>query len=211
MTGNYAAQSLTGTNVSGSGGFRSGGGYGGGGSGVSAPVSSYNAFASWYANPLAAGMPSGTSAAPRTVAFGTPLYANLTSTNTSTLGAGRIGAGGLGSMGGGYGGMGTVGTSTATNRGAAYSVVINLPSRPAAPSRLQGSVERVLARSTALSQNRNIQVVLVGGTVVLRGRADSEHDRHLAENLVRLTPGVRDVVNEIQVPEAVASGASSPQ
>ncbi len=37
------------------------------------------------------------------------------------------------------------------------------------------------------------------GVVVLRGQVESEHARRLAENLVRLEPGVREVRNELQV------------
>jgi osmotically-inducible protein OsmY len=39
-----------------------------------------------------------------------------------------------------------------------------------------------------------------GSTVVLRGSVRDDHERRLAEALVRLTPGVRAVRNELTAP-----------
>jgi len=38
-----------------------------------------------------------------------------------------------------------------------------------------------------------------GPVIVLRGSVATDHERRLAEALVRLTPGVRDLVNELEV------------
>jgi osmotically-inducible protein OsmY len=66
------------------------------------------------------------------------------------------------------------------------------------PSRLRVDLQDVLQRSV-LSTSRGIQVAMDGPVVVLQGKADNEHDRELAEALIRLRPGVYDVRNEIQV------------
>jgi hypothetical protein len=175
-------------------------------------VSTSNPFAAYYANPRAAGLPSGSSRA----AFGSPLYATTTSTTTptSTLGTagGRLttpGLGGTGLYGSGFtGGSPTSfsgSSSSGSRRAPAYTATLGFSYQPATPSRLQTDIQQMLANSTALTASRNIQVSVKGSTVVLQGRAADEHDRRLAESLVRLTPGVRDVQNNIEVGQATAS------
>jgi hypothetical protein len=188
---NYAPSSQIGqfqsTNIT-----PSGFGSGFAGSGITGGVSASNPFAATYANPLAAGLTSASRSA-----FGTPLYSSTTQTGTTRLGGGTGFGSGLGGVSGGPG-YGGVGASTmTTGRAPAYSAVLGFAYAPAAPSRLQGEVDQVLARSTGLSPNRSIRVELAGGTVVLRGLVASDHDRHLAEGLVRLTPGVHSVRNEL--------------
>ena len=80
----------------------------------------------------------------------------------------------------------------------------------AGPSQLQSEVTQVLARSTSLSPTRDIQVNVEGPMVVLRGTVASPHDRSLAEALVRLTPGVENVRNELQVPGMVPRTGPGP-
>jgi osmotically-inducible protein OsmY len=78
------------------------------------------------------------------------------------------------------------------------------PQRAGAPGRLQGEVQSVLARSSTLSSKDNMRVIVQGDTVVLQGVANDDHERRLAEMLVRLTPGVHAVLNQLRVPgEAV--------
>lgn len=60
---------------------------------------------------------------------------------------------------------------------------------------LQASV----TQSQRLSPNRDIRVTIEGSTVVLRGHVDNPRDSRIAEGLIRVTPGVRDVRNELQV------------
>jgi hypothetical protein len=48
---------------------------------------------------------------------------------------------------------------------------------------------------------RNTEIFVEEGTVTLRGVVAKESDRKLAEQLVRLEPGVRQVVNELTVAE----------
>lgn len=201
-------------------------------------VSSANPFASYYANPLAAGA---SGVAGRST-FGSALYANINGTGTMS-GAGGVGAAGgrpgttgfggsgvgFGGMGSGlsFGGMGSSGayaastygrttSTTGTQRAPAYASVLGFsPSSgsgpggtSAAPSALQTSLQQMLTRSAGLQSSPNIQVVMEGATVVLRGSAADDHDRRLAEGLVRLTPGVHDVRNELQV--RTAAGAQAP-
>ncbi len=62
-------------------------------------------------------------------------------------------------------------------------------------------LQGVLVRSSSLPSARDIQVAMDGSVVVLRGPVSNDDERRLAENLVRLTPGVHDVRNELQVRE----------
>jgi hypothetical protein len=150
-----------------------------------------SAFSLYYFNPLAAGAPN----APRPT-WGSPIY------------GGNATGGALGSyVGGGFGGntpqanLNSASTNPATAlRRASYTASPGFNYRPAGASQVQTEVEQVLARSRSLSPKRNIRVSVEGPAVVLRGTVASDQDRRLAEALVRLTPGVLEVRNELQVP-----------
>ena len=45
-----------------------------------------------------------------------------------------------------------------------------------------------------------IAIEVEGGTVVLKGQVSDDDQRRLVEGMMRLTPGVRDVRNELKVP-----------
>jgi hypothetical protein len=93
-------------------------------------------------------------------------------------------------------------------RAPAYVTALGFPPAPgpsgqpmAAPfSPVVGQIQQAIASSSRLSSRDGIQVLLDGPVVVLRGSVADDHDRRLAEALARLTPGVRDVRNELQVP-----------
>ena len=157
-----------------------------GGFGTSMP----SAFSAYYVNALAPGAPAVSALAD----FRSPIFGN-------------------GSFQGSYGGGGPSNSSYPTNtptnptygQAAAgrilpyYTVAPAFDYRPSGPSSLQSDVAQVLTRSTALSPDRDIRVVLQGPAVVLRGTVANEHDRRLAADLVRLSPGVQEVRNELEV------------
>lgn len=180
-------------------------------------------FSRFYVNPYALGMT--TTGNTRPTAFGTPLYTSLypgTQTTTGAGGAGgrggvgggvgvtpgvtgtvgttRVGggAGGVGGITGGIGGLGGTGTTTGFRPPAAYQTAIAFPYNPTTPPQRQLNLEAVLARSTTLG-TRNIRVEVDGNAVILRGSVADPADRRRAENLLRLTPGVRLVKNELTV------------
>ena len=187
----YAPSQLTGTGTGGAGG-QGFGGFGGGGAlgGTSGGVQPGNVLGAYYANPYAAGIQN----TARAATFGTPIYNTTTTVSQVTTGLG-VGARGAGSSLGGSGlGVGSVGAARAPS----YTAVIGFSRPVAAPTQIQADVQQVLARSSSISQNRAIRVDLVGPTVVLRGMVADDHDRALAEGLTRMTPGVRDVRNELQ-------------
>jgi hypothetical protein len=239
-TGSFSGASatgFTGGSFSGATGFSGGfsgagaaGSFGGGGSfrpaatgttgriggATSVGVSTANPFVTYYATPLAYGLPGGTG----TARFGQPLYGTLTAATpviinatggqTGLLGGATGLTGGLGTAGLGTAGLassrltgtGLAGSTTRTSRAPAYVVVPGFPVRPPAPSKLLADAREVLMRSSSLPSRANYRVEVDGGTVVLQGRVADERERQLAEALLMLTPGIRSVRNELEVQPA---------
>lgn len=105
-----------------------------------------------------------------------------------------------------FGGMGDDGfgggnTGTTTSRYRApipqQKVAFDYRDRPApeVSQRLSTQFEKASQRLAI----RGVALSVEDGTVTLRGTVKSEGDRRLAEQLVRLEPGVRSVVNELEV------------
>src|SRR5262249_47724262 len=92
-------------------------------------------------------------------------------------------------MGGGIGGV----------RRPAYVTTVVFPTRPTSPFQMQSQLRDIVARSSALAPNSDVQVTIEGQAVVLKGEVADERERRLVEAMVRLTPGVRDVRNELEV------------
>jgi osmotically-inducible protein OsmY len=74
------------------------------------------------------------------------------------------------------------------------------------PERMSGEalrtdLQQIVSRSSRLPSRGDIQVSVVNGVVVLRGTVRNERERRLAEAVVRLTPGVRQVQNLLQPPK----------
>jgi hypothetical protein len=123
-------------------------------------------------------------------------------------GLGRTGVGGVGGIGGvSVGGLGGVGTS---NQGGiqvipnpypiAYTATLRFTPPAVAPRQMQADLQTMISRSPAVSNARGVQVLTDGRAVVLRGSARDEDEARLIEGMVRLTPGVRDVRNELNYP-----------
>lgn len=180
------------------------GGTAGGASATSGTSSS--AFGKYYYNPKAPGAPN----ASGTVDFFQPIYGgggagfrgssnyNSPASNNSQLGSNT------------YPGGGASGNTAGARRQPTYAVGSGFSYRPPGPSVIAEEVERILARSTGLSPNRTIRVVVDGPAVVLRGTVASDHDRRLAEALVRLSPGVYQVRNELDLPAGTPPAESEP-
>jgi hypothetical protein len=193
--------------ISGSSGV-GGVGYGGGGGGRTGGAtgttalpqvpSTQNPFRSNYYNPLAQGQTLTTTQSllgtTTTTAgsFGQPTLG--TTTTTSYRRGGSVSS----STSASSTGLSTVGQV----RSPAFMTVLGFtPPRPAAVQ-LQSTAAQVLARSSSLPSAGNIQVGTEGETVVLRGTVADDRERRLAENLLRLTPGIRQIRNELVVRSA---------
>ena len=86
-------------------------------------------------------------------------------------------------------------------RNIAYSAVLRFPAPAVAPAQRLADVQAVLARSSMMTNPAGVTVVQDGTAFVLRGAVASEDEARLAEGMVRLTPGVRDVRNELTFPK----------
>lgn len=154
-----------------------------------------NPLMPFYGNPLALGL-AGRVGAPN---FYAPIYGTATTvTNQFGLGGSPYGSAGSSNLGS-YAPVPGYGTATGGRRAPQYAAVIAFDHPTTPPSRLQTDLQAILDRSSSLSPNRSIQVLVDGPVVVLRGTVASEHDRRLAENMLRLTPGVHEIRNELQI------------
>jgi hypothetical protein len=185
--------SYTGTTTAGRAGGVSGS------SGLAQVPTTQNSLQPFYANPLAQGQNLTTTQSllnTTTTTSGTFGQPTLGTTKTTTT---RRGAATTSTAGGT--GLSTVGQV----RSPAYMTVLGFtPPRPA-PAQLQSTAAQVLARSSSLPSAGNIQVGTEGETVVLRGSVADDRERRLAENLLRLTPGIRQIRNELVVRPAAAT------
>jgi hypothetical protein len=136
-----------------------------------------------------------------------PLYAVTTTGGTGALGTGLGGARGLGT--GGTLGNTAVGFNTmGYPRAPAYTTRLDFtpPPRTTTPTVMRANIQQLISNAPTLNGNgQRIQVAVNGSTVVLRGTVETDRQRRVAEIMARLNPGVRDVVNEIQVPTPAKS------
>jgi osmotically-inducible protein OsmY len=133
-------------------------------------------------------------------------------TGATTLGgatgARNTGLGGTAGRVGGAGTFGTAGTNGTTNqntglttgRSIAYTQTLKFTgAAPLAPGQLQADLQATISGSSAFTSS-GVQVSAgEGGVVVLRGIAADDDEARLIEGLIRLTPGVKDVKNELTI------------
>ncbi len=163
------------------------------GSATGVPSNS-NPFVSSYGDALSMGLPSkfltGSPAKP-TATFGQGIYTKTTTTTGSAA------ASTTASQAHGF-------SSTGTTRAPVYSTVLSddLPLVVHKTSALQTSVQGIIDRSTYIKNKSGITVTVTGNTVDLTGQVTTERERRTIEGMVRMTPGVRDVRNALQVVQA---------
>jgi hypothetical protein len=130
-------------------------------------------------------------------------------------GGARAGANGRNSLGGGLSRNNNAQRNRGNQNGGASGGAQSTPIRPVlviafdAPAKTGESIATSINAdlSSAVSQGRLPGVAVVAdaqGIVTLSGHVPTEGDRSKAERLVRLEPGVRDVVNRITVQEQAA-------
>lgn len=156
-----------------------------------------NVFASFYANPYAMGLSSSAGAG----GFGQPTFGT---TSTTTTGGGRTGATGTAGRTGGL-------NSNAANQSGiliplpvqlAYSAQVQFPTPKVATPRLQADLRGIIDAG-GLASPAGVQIVAdANNNVTLRGTVKDDDEKRLAEGLVRLTPGVGTITNELTYPVA---------
>ncbi|MBX9579943.1 MAG: BON domain-containing protein [Gemmataceae bacterium] len=85
----------------------------------------------------------------------------------------------------------------------AYPAQVRFAAPPVTPTAVQADLRGVIDRTptSMLANPAGVQVqVADGNTVVLRGAVRDEDEARLVEGLVRLTPGVRGIKNELSYP-----------
>ncbi|MBI3411579.1 MAG: BON domain-containing protein [Planctomycetes bacterium] len=164
--------------------------------GANLPAAS-NTFKTFYSNPMATAFTSGisgTNMAPTTKAFGQPMYSIATGTTVANSAA-------LGNTSSAEGF-----TTVGIRRAPSYTTALgaDMPLVKHAPVQVRAELVRSLETSPFF-KDKNIQVAVDGGLVILQGQVANDRERRIAEGVVRLTPGVRDVRNELNVPPPPAS------
>ncbi|MBY0513811.1 MAG: BON domain-containing protein, partial [Gemmataceae bacterium] len=83
----------------------------------------------------------------------------------------------------------------------AYSAQIQFKAPVAPPGAMAADIRGTLDRSTMIANPRGVDVqVGDGGVVTLRGRVADGDEARLVEGMIRLTPGVREIKNELDFP-----------
>jgi hypothetical protein len=168
----------------------------GSGSATSVPSNS-NALTPWFGDPYSMGLASKYIKGPPTnptVTFGKGNYTSTTQGATTQAGGGQAT---------------TTSTTAATNYGTQPGLVRNpqyvtvltesVPPVVHQSGALFAEVRDVIDRSSRLQNKSAIQVNVNGDTVILSGQVASDRDRVLVESIVKMTPGVRNVDNQLQV------------
>lgn len=151
--------------------------------------SASNLFKDHMTNPLSLGFKSG-----GTPTFAQPLYPTTTTTTTTRTTA-RVGTG-----------------NTTANTAIGFNTFGQLRDLPYAPqlgpdiplvnpqiTRLEIEARTVVKNSSRLPSRDRIAVAVEDGVVVLRGQVGTPRERQLAEDMLRLSPGIRAIRNELTI------------
>jgi len=183
-------------------------------------ISLSNPFQAFYQNPFTAvlgnpnvggGLPGYANVSSST--FGNPAFSNTilgtrNNTNSTLGGAGarntRTGTG-LQTTNFGQGGANFTPRSLPYYTELGESVLVSpIPGNPSVGSdlkpQLRQQLQSVLSNAPErLPNGKTMNVTFEGDTVVLQGEANSEREKRLAANMLFLTPGVRQIRNELRV------------
>jgi BON domain/Pentapeptide repeats (8 copies) len=86
------------------------------------------------------------------------------------------------------------------SRGARFTLGLGFDSPVGTTNpRLSEELQKQFANSQRFGSGKTISVAVENNVVVLRGTVADDHDRDLAEAMVRLSPGVYNVRNELQL------------
>lgn len=215
-TGTFAGGGTGTFGGGGTGTFGGGGAMGGGGFGArgTTQFGATSPFGRFLGNPLAAGRVAGSAtqagsvaaqnqrAYPATLSFGATVTDSANLSRTGNLGTTGLGTG----LGGALGNTGLNqqfrgASSIGLRRAPAFLTEPVFEVRPApAAGALRADLQAVVARSDRLQSRDNIRVTSDGEAIVLSGQVGTERERQLAERIIRMTPGVREVRNDLTFP-----------
>jgi hypothetical protein len=164
-------------------------------------LASSNFLAGYYANPYYQGIITAqTNATPG--GFGSPLYGNSGGVGPSNS------RGGAGALGGAA--LGGRGLNSATNNSNISGIVVPIPVQisyaaqmyfptpPVAATRMQTELRSVIDATPQIANAKGVEVLLdANNNVTLRGSVKDDEEARLIEGMVRLTPGVGYIRNEL--------------
>ena len=127
--------------------------------------------------------------------LGTPLYTATGGANTTTTGGRLGGAGGAGSGLTSHSG----GVAVPLPRYISYPAQVKFTRQPFNSARLQADLSGSIARSSSLTQPAGVRLQVSGRDVIVRGNVLNTDEARLVEGLIRLTPGVGRIQNELVV------------
>lgn len=173
---------------------------------ANAGINASNFLKITYGSPYYAGrvnQPAGPTSVNAPGGFGAAVYPL-----TGTAGGGAGARAGTAGAAGGRGGRGSALTNpsgvVAPSAAIAYPAQVRFAVAPVAPAAVQADLRSVLDQTptSMLANPAGVQVqVADGNTVVLRGAVRDEDEARLVEGMVRLTPGVRGIKNELTFPK----------
>ncbi len=111
------------------------------------------------------------------------------------------GAGGRGGQGAGANSSSQQNSNLSSGRQIAYTATLKFAPPAMPPAKMQTDLRSLIDASSGIANAKGISVLAgEGGVVVLKGAAKDEDEARLIEGMIRLTPGVRSVQNELKFP-----------
>jgi BON domain len=155
------------------------------GRGASAAIGATSFLGAYYVNPLAQGIGTGSTTQTK---FGSPLFTLATTGQTGTASIRATNPA-----------SGYFGAPIGVRRLPAYATTLKIKDMPApeTPLQVREDLRNMLAKSGQLDSKDAFRVLMDGPAVVLQGEVVDDDERRLVENMVRLTPGVNAIRNEL--------------
>ncbi len=83
-------------------------------------------------------------------------------------------------------------------RAISYTATLRFASPAIVPAQMQADLQTVIGRSSMIANPSAINISMDGPIVVLRGNVKDEDEARTAEGMIRLSPGVKQVRNELK-------------
>jgi len=150
-------------------------------------------LAPYYLSPYSTGLPNSsttTGSSTTNKPFGSPLYDTLNTSN-STANVSR--------SSNSNSGVASVPPTNTIRVGPRYTQSLGFKTTAVPSTRMQTELQAIISGSQRLTTGKNMQVVVDGQTVVLRGMAADDHEKALAHAILMMSPGVYDIRNELKV------------
>jgi hypothetical protein len=173
-------------------------------------VSTSNFLAEYYGNPYYQGTLSNSQSnnnAPG--GFGAVLFNTGSSSGGGQIGFAGGASGGTASKGTTGGARGGASSANSSNQGIiiplpvqiSYAAIPKFKIDPVSATQLQTEIIRMLRASKDISYPASILIATEGNTVTIRGNAKDRDEARYVEGMIKMTPGVHQVKNELSYPK----------